>query len=110
VRHGQNKAEESAAFDVSNQEKIQAYLQTHSLEEDGECILRRIISSDGRSKAFVNGINVPLSVLRGVGELLIDMHGHPLMNAFANRLVFFLDCLHQKPHLLRLCFAHDAQA
>ncbi|CAC9611574.1 DNA repair protein RecN [uncultured Gammaproteobacteria bacterium] len=75
VRHGQNKAEVSAAFDVSNQEKIQAYLQTHSLEEDGECILRRIISSDGRSKAFVNGINVPLSVLRGVGELLIDMHG-----------------------------------
>lgn len=75
VRHGQDKAEVSAVFDVANQEKIQHYLQEQSLEEDEECILRRIISSDGRSKAFVNGINVPLSVLRGVGELLIDMHG-----------------------------------
>jgi DNA repair protein RecN (Recombination protein N) len=34
-----------------------------------------IITSDGRSKAFVNGVNVPLSIMKGVGELLIDMHG-----------------------------------
>ncbi|SMN13302.1 DNA repair protein RecN [Bathymodiolus heckerae thiotrophic gill symbiont] len=75
VRHGQDKAEVIAVFDVVNQQKIQNYLQEQSLDEEGECILRRIISNDGRSKAFVNGINVPLSVLRGVGELLIDMHG-----------------------------------
>ena len=75
VRHGKDKAEVSAAFDVFNQQKIQAYLQEQSLEDEGECILRRIISSDGRSKAFVNGASVPLSVLKGVGELLVDMHG-----------------------------------
>jgi DNA repair protein RecN (Recombination protein N) len=75
VRHGKDKAEVSAAFDVLNQQKIQAYLQEQSLEDEGECILRRIISSDGRSKAFVNGASVPLSVLKGVGELLVDMHG-----------------------------------
>ncbi|SSC09441.1 DNA repair protein RecN [thiotrophic endosymbiont of Bathymodiolus puteoserpentis (Logatchev)] len=75
VRHGQDKAEVSAAFDVAGQKKIQNYLQEQSLEEDGECILRRIISSDGRSKAFVNGVNVPLSIMKAVGELLIDMHG-----------------------------------
>lgn len=75
VRHGKDKAEVSAAFEVSNQQKIQNHLKTQSLDEDGECILRRIVTSDGRSKAFVNGVSVPLSVLRGVGELLIDMHG-----------------------------------
>ncbi len=75
VRHGKDKAEVSAAFDVANQKKIQNYLQAQSLDDEGECILRRIISSDGRSKAFVNGINVPLSIVKGVGELLIDMHG-----------------------------------
>ena len=75
VRHGKDKAEVSAAFDITNHQKIQHYLQEQSLEDEGECILRRIISSDGRSKAFVNGINVPLSVVKGVGELLIDMHG-----------------------------------
>jgi DNA repair protein RecN (Recombination protein N) len=60
---------------VLNQQKIQAYLQEQSLEDEGECILRRIINADGRSKAFVNGASVPLSVLKGVGELLVDMHG-----------------------------------
>ena len=75
VRHGKDKAEVSAVFDVFNQQKIQTYLQEQSLDDEGECILRRIISSDGRSKAFVNGVNVPLSVLKGVGELLVDMHG-----------------------------------
>ncbi len=75
VRHGKDKAEVSAVFDVANQKKVQHYLQDQSLEDEGECILRRIISSDGRSKAFVNGVSVPLSTLKGVGELLIDMHG-----------------------------------
>ena len=75
VRHGKDKAEVSAVFDVTNHQKIQNYLEEQSLEDEGECILRRIISSDGRSKAFVNGVNVPLSVLKNIGELLIDMHG-----------------------------------
>ncbi|WXU00173.1 MAG: DNA repair protein RecN [Catillopecten margaritatus gill symbiont] len=75
VRHGKDKAEVSAVFEVENQQKIQTYLKEQSLDEEGECILRRIVTSDGRSKAFVNGASVPLSVLRGVGELLIDMHG-----------------------------------
>ena len=75
VRHGKNKAEVSAVFDVSKHQKIQNYLEDQSLEDEGECILRRIINSDGRSKAFVNGASVPLSTLKGVGELLIDMHG-----------------------------------
>ncbi len=75
VRHGKDKAEVSAVFDVTNHQKIQNYLEEQSLEDEGECILRRIISRDGRSKAFVNGVSVPLSVLKNVGELLIDMHG-----------------------------------
>ncbi|HIM58733.1 MAG TPA: DNA repair protein RecN [Gammaproteobacteria bacterium] len=75
VRHGKDKAEISAVFDVAQHQKIQNYLQAQSLEDEGECILRRIISSDGRSKAFINGVSVPLSVMKGVGELLIDMHG-----------------------------------
>lgn len=75
VRHGKSKAEVSAVFDVFKKKKIQNYLKEQSLDADGECIVRRVISSDGRSKAFVNGINVPLSVMRSVGEMLIDMHG-----------------------------------
>ncbi|SMM99426.1 DNA repair protein RecN [uncultured Candidatus Thioglobus sp.] len=75
IRHGKDKAEVSAVFEVINQTNLQNYLKEHSLDEDGECILRRIISKDGRSKAFINGSNVSLSVMKAVGELLIDMHG-----------------------------------
>ncbi|SFV88410.1 DNA repair protein RecN [hydrothermal vent metagenome] len=75
VRYGKDKAEVSAVFEVANQQKIQNHLKEQSLDEEGECVLRRIVTSDGRSKSFVNGASVPLSVLRGVGELLIDMHG-----------------------------------
>ena len=75
VRHGKDKAEVSAVFEVAGHTSIQHYLEDQSLDEDGECILRRIIGRDGRSRAFVNGVSVPLSTLKGVGELLIDMHG-----------------------------------
>ncbi len=75
VRHGKDKADISAVFLVENNQSVQNFLQAQSLDDEGECILRRVIASDGRSKAFVNGNSVPLSIIRGVGELLIDMHG-----------------------------------
>ncbi len=75
VRLGADKAEINANFNVAHYPKIQNYLQVQSLEDEGECILRRVLNADGRSRAFVNGIHVPLSVMRGVGELLVDMHG-----------------------------------
>jgi DNA repair protein RecN (Recombination protein N) len=80
VRHGQDKAEVSAAFDVAGHKKIQNYLQAQSLDADSECILRRIITSDGRSKAFVNGVNVPLSIMKSVGEQVRNRCDDPIPN------------------------------
>lgn len=74
VRLGADKAQISASFNVAHCQEIQNYLKIHSLEDMGECILRRVINANGRSKAFVNGINVPLSIMHAVGELLVDMH------------------------------------
>ncbi len=75
VRYGKDKADVSAAFLVNNNKTVQDFLIKHSLEDDGECILHRVISSDGRSKAFINGSTTPLSIMRALGDLLIDMHG-----------------------------------
>ncbi len=75
VRHGKDKADISVVFAVENNQSVQNFLQAQSLDDEGECILRRVITSDGRSKAFINGNSVPLSAMRSVGELLIDMHG-----------------------------------
>ena len=52
------------------------------LESNSECILRRVISAEGRSKAYINGSQVPLVQLKEVGQLLINIHGqhdHQLM-------------------------------
>ena len=75
VRHGKDKADISAAFALEHNQTVQNFLSEHSLEDEGECILRRVITSDGRSKAFINGNSVPLSTVRDVGDLLLDIHG-----------------------------------
>jgi DNA repair protein RecN (Recombination protein N) len=75
VRHGKDKADISVAFAVDKNQAVQSFLTQHSLEDESECILRRVITSDGRSKAFINGNIVPLSIVRELGDFLVDMHG-----------------------------------
>ncbi len=75
VRHGAERAEISATFDVSNESAAHAWLKEQSIDCDDECVLRRSISVDGRSRSYVNGQAVSLQALRGLGELLVDIHG-----------------------------------
>ncbi len=73
VRHGADKAELSALFDVSQLPQAQAWLAERDLTQD-ECCLRRVVYKEGRSKAWVNGSVVTLAELRFLGELLINIH------------------------------------
>ena len=75
VRNGKSKAEIIATFSLDGNQSIQSVLEDLDLEDSNECILRRIIGSDGKSRSYVNGSNVTLSTLRDVGCHLIDMHG-----------------------------------
>ncbi len=75
VRDGARRAEFCAEFDVSNLPATTAWLAAQSLDVDAECLLRRIINADGRSRAFINGNAVPLSQLKTLGEMLLDIHG-----------------------------------
>ncbi len=75
VRNGASRAEISASFSIDSNSKVQSYLESQDLDNDFECIIRRVIASDGKSRSYVNGRNVPLSVLSEVGSYLIDMHG-----------------------------------
>lgn len=75
VRAGAEKAEISAIFDVRNLPLAQAFLAEHELESDGECVLRRVVSASGRSKAFINGSAVPISQLKQLAPYLIAIHG-----------------------------------
>lgn len=76
IRDGAMKAEIQAVFEVeSYSDTIQKWLSDNELNEDGQCLLRRVIDTTGKSKAFINGTTVPLSRLRELASLLLDIHG-----------------------------------
>ncbi len=75
VRPGAKKSELAATFDISNNKQAQQWLAHQDIAVDDECILRRVISAEGRSKAYINGSQVPLVQLKDIGRLLINIHG-----------------------------------
>lgn len=77
VRPNCKKAELAATFEIQHNLSAQHWLKQHdlALESSSECILRRVISAEGRSKAYINGSQVPLVQLKEVGQLLINIHG-----------------------------------
>ena len=87
VRDGAKRAEFAAEFDVSRLPSAQAWLDEQALDQDDECLLRRVINADGRSRAFINGNSVPLSQLKSLGELLLDIHGQHFHQSLGHRSV-----------------------
>ena len=76
VRTGTAKAEITAEFDISDAPQAIRYLDEHEIEsEDQTVIIRRVISSDGKSKSYINGTSATLAQLKTIGELLINIHG-----------------------------------
>ena len=87
VRSGAKRAEFSAEFDVSELPGARVWLEDQALDEDDQCLLRRVITSDGRSRAFVNGNAVPVQQLKTLGEMLIDIHGQHFHQSLGHRSV-----------------------
>jgi len=85
VRHGAERAEVSATFDVARNAAVAAWLEEQSLAQEGECVLRRVIGTDGRSRAYVNGQTMPLQSMRTLGELLVDIHGQLEFQSLSRR-------------------------
>ncbi|MGH8218147.1 MAG: AAA family ATPase, partial [Steroidobacteraceae bacterium] len=76
VRHGAERADISAVFTLASAPgELLRLLQDQSIPAGEELALRRVISSDGRSRAYLNGQSVPVQLPRDVGSLLIEIHG-----------------------------------
>ncbi|WP_342607405.1 DNA repair protein RecN [Vibrio tritonius] len=75
VRQGESKTEVCATFILDNNVNATRWLEDNELLDGKDCILRRIITKEGRSRAFINGSPVPLSQLKSLGQLLINIHG-----------------------------------
>ena len=74
VRHGAKRADITATFDVSDILEASNWLAEHELDDETDCILRRVISKDGRSRAYINGQPCPLNHLKELGGVLMDIH------------------------------------
>ncbi|WP_308428308.1 DNA repair protein RecN [Halioglobus japonicus] len=74
VRHGAKRAEIAATFDISALPAASAWLDSRDLEGGDECLLRRVITAEGRSRAYINGSPSTLQDCAELGALLIDIH------------------------------------
>jgi DNA repair protein RecN (Recombination protein N) len=76
IRAGAEKADVTATIDISKTAgELRHILEQQSIGGDIDLLVRRVVSSDGRSRAWLNGQAVPLQLLRTVSELLFDIHG-----------------------------------
>ena len=75
VRPNSEKSEVSAHFHLDNNPAARAWLCANELDDEGGCIIRRVILSEGRSRSYINGIPVPLTQLKNLAQLLVNVHG-----------------------------------
>ncbi|HVZ69332.1 MAG TPA: DNA repair protein RecN [Rhizomicrobium sp.] len=75
VRPGASQGSATAVFDPVKKHPARALLRESAMEADGDIILRRVISADGRTRAFVNDEPVGVGLLRDLGSALVEVHG-----------------------------------
>jgi DNA repair protein RecN (Recombination protein N) len=131
VRKGAEKAEIVVHFDITKVPLAKAWLEENELlQEDNpnECFIRRLVSNEGRSKAFINGVAVSLNQLKSLGQHLVSIHGQnahyqllkpdnqrKLLDSFAahkallNDVAVTYDALKQKQQLLKQLQAAQKQ-
>ena len=86
LRHGAERAEITATFDVSGDVRVRGWLEDQALAGDGdEIVLRRVINQDGRSRQYVNGQAQSAQAVRALGDRLIDIHGQQEFQSLIRR-------------------------
>ena len=75
VRPGAERAELTAEFTVEHNKEARDWLEDTELSADGDCLLRRTINANGRSRAFINGSPVTVAQVQALGSLLVEIHG-----------------------------------
>ncbi|GAB1582468.1 DNA repair protein RecN [Phyllobacterium phragmitis] len=75
VRHGAEQGQVTAAFDVPGNHPARLLLRENEIDDDGDIILRRVQTADGRTRVFINDQAASVSLLREVGRRLVEIHG-----------------------------------
>ena len=75
IRQGQDRAEVSALFDITQSAAAGTWLTDNDFTLDGnDCLMRRILTREGRSRGYINGQSATMQQLRELGEMLMDIH------------------------------------
>ncbi len=85
VRNHCEKADITATFSLEDVKPAHAWLIAHDLNGDDECLMRRTITREGRSRGFINGQPATLQQLRTLGELLVDIHSQHAHQRLLNK-------------------------
>lgn len=89
VRHGAEQASVTAEFELAGDHPALAILKEQGLDPDERLVVRRTVSADGRSRAWINDQSVGVGLLRRLGEELVEVHGqfdtHGLLNPQTHR-------------------------
>lgn len=102
VRPGADKSEIIASFAIANESPAMQWLQQQELDDEQECVLRRVVTAEGRSRAWINGTPVPASQLKQLAPMLVHIHGqheHQALTQEENQLQL-LDRYARHPDLL----------
>ena len=75
VARGSDRASVAAVFDIGQADAVRTLLAEHDLDHGGELLLRRVVGSEGRSRAFVNDTPTGIALLRRIGNLLVEIEG-----------------------------------
>ena len=75
VRSGSERAELTAEFSVAGNRGARRWLDEFELSADDSCLLRRTISANGRSRAYINGSPVTVAQMQSLGNVLVEIHG-----------------------------------
>lgn len=75
IRSGTEEVRVQAVFDTEGDERVSAVLREQDIDEEDSLFLKRTLTAAGKSRSSINGVPVPLAVLKQVGRLLVDIHG-----------------------------------
>jgi len=75
VRNGATQGQVTAVFDVPRNHPVRQMLETNAFDADGDVILRRVQSADGRTRVFVNDQPASVALMRDLGRMLVELHG-----------------------------------
>ncbi|MVA73430.1 DNA repair protein RecN [Agrobacterium vitis] len=91
VRHGEDKGQVTAVFDVAISHPARIMLRENGIDDDGDLIFRRVQSADGRTRAYVNDQPISVQLMRQAGQYLVEIHGQhddrALVDTAAHRLL-----------------------